>query len=57
MDEKKLELLNNVEVSMAKLVYFADTQEAKEKPEYLNKHLQDYFNSVDKLNCYVQNKK
>ena len=57
MDEKKLELLNNVEVSMAKLVYFADTQEAKEKPEHLNKHLQDYFDCVEKLNYYIREHK
>lgn len=55
MDEEKLKLLNNIEISMAKLAYFVDTKEAKEDIAYLNKCLQDYFNSVDKLNYYVSN--
>ena len=57
MDKKKLELLNNVEASMAKLVYFVDTKEAKEDTVYLNKCLQDYFDSIDKLSYYVYNTK
>lgn len=57
MDKKKLELLTNVEASIAKLVYFVDTEEAKENTVYLNKCLQDYFDSIDELSYYFHNTK